>query len=305
MERPLPEVEGVEHRFVNAGGLRMHVAEAGSGPPLLMLHGWPQHWWMWRELIAPLARSDGGRRVICPDLRGFGWSDAPPGGYDPEILANDLVALLDALEIDEPVDLAGHDWGGWTGFILCLRHPERVRRYLALNILHPFGRASPSSLLQAWRFWYQWPLAAPALFPRLLGARVARIEPSLAWVGGREAGWSDAERAIFTDQFREPERAMAAALLYRHALLGLLPTTIRGEYLKLRLETPTLLLFGAADRVQHHSLLRGFERNAPRMELELVPGVGHFIVDERPQLVLERARGLFGGEPAAAPAGSP
>ncbi|HEX2359000.1 MAG TPA: alpha/beta hydrolase [Solirubrobacterales bacterium] len=290
MRRPLPEVEGVKHRFVKAGGLGMHVAEAGSGPPLLMLHGWPQHWWMWRALIGPLARD---HRVLCPDLRGFGWSEAPPGGYDPEVFASDLVALLDELEVDGPVDLVGHDWGGWTGFMLCLRHPARVRRFLALNILHPFGRASPTSLLHAWRFWYQWPLAAPALLPGRLGARAAWIEPSLAWVGGREAGWSPRERAIFTEQFREPERAMAAALLYRHALLELLPATVRGKYAGCVLNTPTLLLFGTGDRVQHHSLLRGFERNAPDMELELVPGVGHFIADERPELVLDRAQRLF------------
>ena len=96
---------------------------------------------MWRELIGPLAES---HRVICPDLRGFGWTAAPPGGYDPEVFAMDLIALLDALRIEEPVDLAGHDWGGWTGFILCLRHPERIRRFLALNIFHPFISRPPA-----------------------------------------------------------------------------------------------------------------------------------------------------------------
>ena len=71
----MPHVEGVEHRFVDVNGLRMHVAEAGEGEPLVMLHGWPQHWYEWRHLIRPLAET---RRVICPDLRGLGWTDAPP-----------------------------------------------------------------------------------------------------------------------------------------------------------------------------------------------------------------------------------
>ena len=125
VERALPEVPGVEHRFVNAGGLRTHVAEAGSGPPLLLLHGWPQHWWMWRKLIRPLAES---HRVICPDLRGFGWTEAPPGGYDPEVFANDLIALLDALGIDG----AGR--------------PRRARlgRLDRLHALPPAPRADPS-----------------------------------------------------------------------------------------------------------------------------------------------------------------
>ncbi len=281
------------HRFLGAGGLRTHVAEAGpaEGAPLVMLHGWPQHWWMWRALIGPLARD--GRRVICPDLRGFGWTAAPPGGYDPEVFAGDLVALLDAMEIEQPVDLVGHDWGGWTGFMLCLRHPGRVRRFLALNILHPFTHSRAASLLHSWRFWYQWPLAAPALLPRPLGRRAARIEPSLAWAGIREAGWGAAEREAFLGQFREPERAMAAALLYRHAATRLLPAVARGAYLGERLETPTLILFGANDRAQHPGLLAGYERNAPNLEVELVPGTGHFIVDEQPELVLARARELL------------
>jgi len=81
--------EGVEHRWVNvAGGPRVHVAEAGEGPPLLLLHGWPQHWWMWREVIPALARS---HRVICADLRGHGWTDAPRSGLVAKALERDLV----------------------------------------------------------------------------------------------------------------------------------------------------------------------------------------------------------------------
>jgi pimeloyl-ACP methyl ester carboxylesterase len=289
VERPLPEVPGVEHRFVNAGGLRTHVAEAGSGPSLLLLHGWPQHWWMWRELIGPLAES---RRVICPDLRGFGWTSAPAGGYDPEVFAMDLVALLDTLGIEEPVDLAGHDWGGWTGFMLCLRHPERIRRFLALNIYHPFIRPTARGFLSTWRFWYQWVLGMPGLGPAVM-KRAALSRPVLRWVGSRQTPWSEQELRAYTDQFREPARALATTLLYRHAVLRLSPAVIRGVYRRLTMETPGLILFGTDDHVQDSRLLPGFERNAPNMRLETIPSVGHFIVDERPDLVLDRARALF------------
>ena len=95
--RPFPEVDGVAvaHRdVVLPDGTRLHVAEAGDGPPLVLVHGWPQHWWAWRRLLPALAQE---RRVLCPDLRGLGWSDAPPGAYAKEGWAADLVALLDAL----------------------------------------------------------------------------------------------------------------------------------------------------------------------------------------------------------------
>ena len=115
--RPLPELPGVEHRFVDAGGVRLHVAEAGDGEPVVLLHGWPEHWWTWRHLIPGLAER---YRVICPDLRGFGWSDAPRRGYEKEQFAADVAELLDSLDLHD-VRLVGHDWGGVAGFILCVR----------------------------------------------------------------------------------------------------------------------------------------------------------------------------------------
>src|SRR5918995_6009106 len=135
MSQPqLPQLEGVDHHFVELPGLHMHVAEAGSGEPVLLLHGFPQHWWEWRKIIPGLAER---YRVICPDLRGAGWTDAPADGYARDQLLADVVALLDALEIDR-VRLIGHDFGGILGLLLCLRQPERVRCYLGLGTPHPY-----------------------------------------------------------------------------------------------------------------------------------------------------------------------
>src|ERR671920_2593429 len=102
----LPQLEGVDHYFVELPGLRMHVAEAGRGDPVLLLHGFPQHWWEWRKVIPALAEH---YRVICPDLRGMGWTEAPATGYSVWDLTADLLALLDDLGLDGGVRLAGHD----------------------------------------------------------------------------------------------------------------------------------------------------------------------------------------------------
>ena len=155
----MPHVDGVTHRDVEAAGIRFHVAEAGEGEPVVLLHGWPQNWYCWRKVMPLLAPE---RRVICPDMRGFGWSDAPPGRYDKQTMADDLIALLDALEL-ERVDLIAHDWGAWAGFIACLDHPERIRRYLALNMYAP------------------WP---PPPSPARPARRVAALVPG----GARDAG---------------------------------------------------------------------------------------------------------------------
>ncbi|MGH2981235.1 MAG: alpha/beta fold hydrolase, partial [Solirubrobacterales bacterium] len=155
----LPEVEGIEHRFIDAGGLRVHVAESGDGPPVLLLHGWPQHWFMWRKVIERLAPQF---RLIAPDLRGFGWTEAPGEGYDAETFAADQVALLDALEI-ESASVIGHDWGGWTAFLLGLDYPERIERMVVCNAPHPWPKLEPRLALELWRTWYATALAIPGL----------------------------------------------------------------------------------------------------------------------------------------------
>ena len=99
---PFPQVPGVMHRFVNIRGVRLHVAEAGSGDPVVLLHSFPQHWYAWRHVVPLLA---GQYRLICPDWRGFGWSQAPARGYDTASRAADVLALMDALGIHKTAEL--------------------------------------------------------------------------------------------------------------------------------------------------------------------------------------------------------
>jgi pimeloyl-ACP methyl ester carboxylesterase len=99
-------------------------------------------------------------RVICPDQRGFGWSDAPTSGYEKETIAEDILELLDAPQLSR-VRIIGHDVGGFVGFLICLKEPDRVDRYLSLKTGHPFVKPTPTALGTFWRFWY-WPiLGAP------------------------------------------------------------------------------------------------------------------------------------------------
>jgi pimeloyl-ACP methyl ester carboxylesterase len=285
----MPEVEGLSHRQVRVGSFEMHVAEAGSGPPVLMLHGWPQHWYVWRHVAPKLAAH---RRVICPDLRGFGWSDAPAGDYSKPALARDVVDLLDALELDR-VDLIGHDWGGWIGFILCLDHPERFDHYLALNI--PTLWPDPPSLrgLQTLaRLWYQAAIATPALGERLI--RETGFVRKLITAGAVHRAWDDADLCAFTDVLRERERAAASVQLYRTFLLRELLPLLRGRYEGRRLTVPTLLLHGTHDLAIDHRSLGRWREHADEMELELREDSGHFIVEEIPDVIVDRAFTLFG-----------
>lgn len=283
-----PQVDGVTHRTVRARGVELHLAEAGTGDDVVLcLHGWPQHWYEWRHLMPALADR---HRVLALDQRGFGWSQAPPGGYEKEELASDVLAVLDELGL-ERVKLVGHDWGGWIGFLLYLREPARFERYLALNILPPWTSAR-AMLPHLWRFWYQWLILSPVVGYRL--HRGGRFVPRvLAGASTRREVWDEATLNAFADTFTEPAQAMAAVQMYRVFNLREVPGIFRGRYARARLTVPTKMLFGTGDAALRAELLDGYERHAEAMEVELVDGCGHFIADEMPDLVAARARAFL------------
>ncbi|HEX3325012.1 MAG TPA: alpha/beta hydrolase [Solirubrobacterales bacterium] len=288
-----PELDGATHRYIDLAGTRLHVAEAGEGPPVLLLHGWPQHWWIWRKVIPALAEE---RRLICPDLRGFGWSEAPPGRYELQELADDILALLDELGV-ESVELIGHDWGAYVGFLLCLQAPERIRHYLALGVAHPWFVPPKPSPRVLQRLAYQLILATPGLGSGVLQHIPGFVKLAIRRGSYPDSRWSEAELDCFARSFQPRDHALASSHVYRSFLTRELPRLKKGHYRSQRLTVPTRLLAGVADPVVRPEILAGYEPYADEMSVEIVERCGHFVAEERPDLVIERARELFG--PAA------
>jgi pimeloyl-ACP methyl ester carboxylesterase len=280
----LPQLDGVTHRTVVARGLRFHVAEAGAGAPIVLVHGWPQHWWMWRRVVPLLAPH---ARLVMIDLRGFGWSDAPPGRYDKQMLADDLLAVLDALGLQR-VRLMAHDWGAWSGFLACLAAPERFEAFLALGAPRPAGGPSARRLREVWRFAYQVAIAAPLLGRRLV-ANPRFIERTIMAGTVQRDAFTPYDLRAFTAPLAEPARARASVRLYRTFLMREVARSPRG-----RLRVPTRIMVGDRDPAIPAVLLEGAERDADELAVEIVADCGHFVPEEHPELVAERARVLFG-----------
>ena len=286
MAPALPALPGIAHREVTVRGVRLHVAQAGSGPPLLLLHGWPQHWWSWRHLIGPLAQH---YTVIAPDLRGWGWSEAPPGTYAKTEFAADMVALLDYEGIDR-ARVLGHDWGGYTAFLLALDHPDRVARMVALDIPPPWP--GPPSLRQVGLpvfLSYQFVLASPLGVPVL--TRTPSFVRRLIRLGsGPDMRWERPELDAYAEVLRDPPRARASSACYRTFLKRELAQSAR-ERRANQLAVPTLLIMGGASGL--YRLLR--PQPTPQMEVRVIPGAGHFLPEEAPSAVLSLAIPFFAG----------
>lgn len=272
-----PQLPGVAHEYLYVGGLRMHVALAGpeDAPALLLVHGWPQHWWSWRKVIPTLAERF---RVIAPDLRGFGWSEATHGGYDKEQLATDLLGLLDELAI-ERASWIGHDWGGWTGFLAALRAPERFERMLALCIPHPWVPASLSRL--AVLLSYQGPISTPFLGPRIADQMVRR----LLQVGR----FGEPLDAADVDLFAQHIPPAVTVAMYRTFLTRELRPIVRGRYARARLEVPTTLMVGHSDAVTRRTP-PGPVAGQPQLRVEVLERVAHWVPEQRPAAIVEWAQ---------------
>lgn len=282
-----PPIASVTHRHVDANGVRLHVAEGGSGPTLVLLHGWPQHWWCWRHLLPRLAAR---RRVLAPDLRGFGWSAAPNGAYAKLTFAGDVLALLDAEGLDR-VQLVGHDWGGYTAMLLALEHPERVERVVALDIAPPWMHRSlprPRHLALPLLASYQALLATPVLGPRLLTAGPHFVRTLIRAGSGPRMVWTDEELDVYANVLCDPARAHASSACYRTFLTRELPATaVRGDRSE-ELEVPTLLVMG-----ERSAIRRIVEpRAAGNLRVETIPDAGHFLPEEAPGAV-ERLIGAW------------
>lgn len=269
--------------FVTARGVRFHVTEAGpaDGRPVLALHGWPQHHYAYRHL---LAEPPDGLRIIAPDLPGYGWSGPAPHRWAKEDVASDVLALLDELGLDR-VLLVGHDWGGYIAHLLVLRAPERFDALLALNIAHPWQ--TPRVFLpHAWRFLvYQPPVAT---FGRYLHQRTRFLE-QLIFPGAvrHRAEFGPEVVRAYADRFRDPVCARTATETYRTFLLREVPRSAgRGE--RRRATVPIRTLFGVEDAAIHPSLAAEETARADDYRLELVEKCGHFIAEERPDLVRAR-----------------
>jgi pimeloyl-ACP methyl ester carboxylesterase len=275
------------HRDVRSGGYRFHVAEMGSGPLVLLLHGFPEFWWCWRHQLNGLA--DAGVRAVAPDLRGYGASDKPPRGYDLPTLANDVAGLVQALGERDAV-LVGHGWGGLIAWTAAVMHPEVVRRLVVIGAPHPLRlRTAMTTLPRQIRalshaMTFQLPWTPERRLVRDDAAFIGELLQEWA-----APGWHDAEtERRYRAAIQIPGVAHCSLEYYRWAVRSLLrPDGMRyAKKMATPVTTPTLQLHGALDRCVLPSTAQrsGNYVDAPYTFHEIAD-VGHFPHLETPGLV--------------------
>jgi pimeloyl-ACP methyl ester carboxylesterase len=264
-------------------GVRLHWVEAGAGPLVVLLHGFPEHWYAWRHQIGALAAA--GFRVIAPDMRGYNLSEKPRGvrPYRLAVLARDVAELVRHAGAPR-AHVVGHDWGGLVAWSVAARHPAIVETLAVLNAPHPAvmlrGLFRNGQLKRSrYILFFQIPGLAESRFSRgdfALVRRYLRRDPV------RPGAFSDEDIERYVEALSQPG-ALTAALSYYRAAFRAAPLRLLQSHP--RIEGPVLLIWGEHDRYLGSHLIAGTERWVADLRVERIAEASHWVQSDAPERV--------------------
>lgn len=283
----------LSHHFADLGAVVLHYVTAGQGPPVVLLHGWPQSWWEWRHVIPALAPH---YHVIAPDMRGLGDSSRPLEGYDKKTVADDIWRLVHGELGHQSFFLVGHDWGGPVAYALAAAHPEAVRGLVMLDVTVP---GCGGDFSEGGRRWHHQFHLTPDL-PEALTQ--GREEIYLGWFyrtfAYRPDAIGDEDLAEYLRTYRQPG-AMRAGFAYYRALRQDVADN-RAMIEKAKLPMPVLAVGGAVSypngRGRGEQVEQSLKRVADNVRGAVIPNCGHFVPEEAPEALNALLLEFFGEE---------
>jgi pimeloyl-ACP methyl ester carboxylesterase len=304
-----------EMRFVQANGIKMRIAEQGSGPLIVLLHGWPESWYSWRYQLPALAKA--GYHVVAPDMRGYGSTDAPPSieDYTIQKLTGDIAGLIDALGEKKAI-VIGHDWGATVAWYSVLLYPERFRAIVAMSVpLRPRPTEPPMTIARRTygeKFFYQLYFQQPGLAekeldgdPRAFLVRIyaspttPRDPPQVVDPSASAGGWgvrlgkpkgsvawlSAADLDYYVGEFQRA--GFRGGLNYYRNIDRNWETT--ANLAEARISVPTLFIAGEKDLViagaTRDQLIAMMGPRVKDLRVDLLPDTGHWVQQERAEEV--------------------
>jgi epoxide hydrolase 4 len=272
----------VTHGYADSNGVKIHYAKMGSGPLIVMIHGFPDYWYTWRHQMEGLADKF---TVVAIDQRGYNLSDKPAGveNYDVRLLVGDVLAVIKQLGQQKAI-VVGHDWGGVVAWFVAMWRPDVIERLVILNAPHPaaYLRELRRSIDQPLRSWYTALFQLPWLPEALaLADDCAILQQTLRRDPARPGAFSDADVAEYVRAWTQP-RAMTCAINYYRATFRS-ASSVRKQFV--RIACPTLLIWGMRDRYLAPALADGLETWVPRLCVERLPQASHWVQHDELQTV--------------------
>ena len=281
---PGPSPCVIHHVYAVVNGVRLHYVEAGTGPLVVLLHGFPEYWYSWHRQISLLAAA--GFRVMAPDLRGYNLSDKPRAvhAYRLEALTADVAGLIRHAG-ESSATVIGHDWGGVLAWMLPLHYPGMVQKRIILNSPHPAAlrRELRHNVDQLRRSWYIFFFQLPLLPEALMRARdFALLRRMLTRQPVRPGAFTADDLTRYRQALAQPGALTAAINWYRAAFRR--PSQPEEEVL---CAVPTLVIWGQRDAFLSPYLNDGLERWAPNLRIERLSNASHWVQNDAPERVSE------------------
>ncbi len=274
--------------YAEVGDVRLHYVEAGDGPLVVLLHGFPEFWFSWRLQIAPLAAA--GFRVVAPDLRGYNLSSRPAGvgAYSAAKLAGDIRRLIQGLGAESAL-LVGHDWGGTIAWATAMSHPEVVERLAILNAAHPRrlqqGLHHPTQVRKLWYFFF---FQIPGVPERIVRARHWRFFRRYQRDASPPYTPEDTER--YVESWSQPGAEAALINYYRAAV-----RESKKAQAELRpISAPTLVIWGQRDRYLGPKLAEPERKDVPNLDRVERLDASHWVHHDEAERVTQMLTDFFG-----------
>lgn len=273
----------MQHKFATTNGIQLHYVEEGSGELVILLHGFPEYWYSWRNQIPVLSKT---HRIVAVDMRGYNLSDKPQAisAYSMDKLAKDIADLVLALG-EEKAIIIGHDWGAGVAWAVAILYPERVKKLGIINVPHPYEMQKAlmgGNFSQLLKSYYIFLFQIPRLPEYLLGKDLKGFfKKTFKNMSPYKKEISDAEASSYAEAYAQPG-ALTGALNYYRAMVryrDVLPETHP------KLTMPVLMIWGEQDTALGKELTCNTKDYCENLELIYDPTSGHFIQHDNPELV--------------------
>ncbi len=279
----------VREGYAEVGDVQLHYVEAGEGPLVVLLHGFPEFWYGWRLQIQPLAAA--GFHVVAPDMRGYNLSSRPDGAdaYDTAKLAADVRGLVHERGAESAL-LVGHDWGGTAAWATAMNHPEVVDRLAILNAAHPRklsqGLHHPDQLRRSWYFFF---FALPELPEGVVHANDWHFFRH--FLQDADPAFTPEEIKHYVEAWSQPGAATGMINYYRSSVRQ---SQKRAQEALRPIEAPTLVIWGQDDRYLGPELAEPDQNDVPNLDrVERVPDASHWVHHDQAELVTRMLTDFF------------
>ncbi|HEV2115444.1 MAG TPA: alpha/beta hydrolase [Terriglobales bacterium] len=296
----------MKSEYAEVNGVRLHYMTAGQGKLIMFLHGFPEFWYEWKKQLADFSRD---HQAVAPDMRGYNLSSKPAdvAQYGLKLLVEDVNALADHLGHERFV-LAGHDWGGVVAWAFAAAHPERLEKLVIINAPHPavFDRELRQNPAQQQASQYMLTFRTPAAEQMLSAGNFFALSEVLLQPGFKQGYFAAEDVEAYLQAWAQPGALTGGLNYYRAAHAGppaaaeQRPEELAAQLQALRIEVPTLVIWGEQDPYLLTGNLNGLEQFVPELTVRRVPDGSHWVIHEKPELINSFIREFIAGGAAVA-----